>query len=97
MGKTLKLGDMKMEEEKEEDNNPGGSVLFFAITITIIVVVGFSLYNYISEPYRTADELRDVVNNHMNNISDEYRQGWLDCVDYYLNMKTEPTNVTTNI
>ena len=85
------------EEEKEEDEGPSLGALFTAFSIVMIVTVGFVIYQVMSEPYRTADELRDVVNNQMNNISDEYKEGWLDCVDYYLKMKTEATNVTSDI
>lgn len=85
-----------MNDEKKEDEPESSSIAWmgFVIAVSIILVVGFALYQTISEPYRTADKLRDVVNNQMNNISDDYREGWLDCVDYYLKMKTEMTNMT---
>jgi hypothetical protein len=47
-----------------------------------------------AEPYRTNDKLKERLDV-LDDVSDDYRQGWLDCAEYYLWLKTAPTNVTT--
>ena len=79
--------------KKEEPNGIG---LGIVLMVVIVFVVGIGLYAYISEPYTTADRLRDQLDN-VGDVSEDYKQGWLDCVNYYLHMKTAPTNVTALI
>ena len=82
------------EEKKEEPEETSLAWMFTLIAVTIMLIVGSSLYQYISEPYRTADELRDILDS-KEGVSDDYCNGWNDCVDYYFKMKTEPTNMTS--
>ena len=83
-----------MNEEKKEE--PNGIGLGIVLMVVVSLVVGIGLYAYFSEPYTTADKLRDQLNN-VGDVSEDYKQGWLDCVNYYLHMKTAPTNVTALI
>lgn len=84
---------MMDEDKKEEDNGLGiGTLLTIGIVVTTLIV-GMGIYVHISEPFYTADKLRDKINS--MNVTDEYRQGWLDCVDEYMDIMTEPTNCTT--
>ena len=66
-----------------------------AAPVVLIVVVGMGVYNYISAPFYMADSLRDRLDV-LGNVSSDYRQGWLDCVDYYFKLAVGPTNSTTN-
>ena len=76
--------------------------MFDAIALPVIIgiiVLGFIAFVMIGsflEPHWTADKLRDQLNN-VGDVSEDYKQGWLDCVNYYLDMKTGPTNVTALI
>jgi len=81
------------EEEKKEEDGPSLSTLFAVTTVVIILVVGFMVYNIVTGPFRMADELREHIND--VNCSDDYRQGWLDCVDYWLDLVTSPQNATS--
>ena len=40
-----------------------------------------------------ADDLRERLDDNIN-ASDDYKQGWLDCVDYYLHLAVGPANMT---
>ena len=84
-----------MDEKKEVEEGRGLGTLFIVATIVVVLVVGFGIYNYISEPFHTADSLKDRIND-LGNVTSDYRQGWLDCADYYLWLKTAPTNVTSS-
>ena len=94
--RTKLKGDMKMVEEKEEENTgPSLGALFALFSIVMIMVVGFAVFQMIMGPYATADNLRDVVNS--RDVTDDYRQGWLDCVEYWLDMTVGPQNATAAV
>ena len=81
--------------EKPEDDEPILSP--WAVTLLVVVillVVLFAGIAYLKGPYDDADRMRERLNDIP--IPDEsYRQGWLDCVDYYIWLKTMPTNMTS--
>jgi hypothetical protein len=87
-----------MVEEKivETEEGPGACILFIVPTLIIILIVGLGVYQYISAPFHMADKLRDRLDM-LGNVTSEYHQGWLDCVDYYLWLETAPTNTTAPI
>ena len=87
---------MKMVEEKKEDEGPSLGTLIAVGVIVMTVVIGFTIYQMIAGPYATADTLRDEINGQVN-VSSDYRQGWLDCVDYWLDMTVGPQNATVAI
>ena len=81
-----------MNEEKEDEGINLGTLITIGV-IVMTLVVGLGIYTYVTEPYRTADRLRDTIAD--KNVSDDYRQGWLDCVDEYIDIMTEATNCTS--
>jgi len=84
-----------MDEEKKEEPEADG-FLFMVVFIGIIVLmVGVSvstmtnaMYDYAIE--KTQDEIYDL------NVSDDYRQGWLDALDAFQYHLREGINVTAN-
>lgn len=84
------------DEDKKEEIEPFYLGVIITVMVVIsIVVVGLVVYNVVSAPYSMADELRDRVDMR-DNVTVEYRQGWLDCVDYYLWLSTGPSNMTNS-
>ena len=81
-----------MDEEKENEGIDLGTLITIGI-IFMILIVGLGIYTYVNAPYHTADRLRDTIAD--KNVSDDYRQGWLDCVDEYIDIMTEATNCTS--
>ena len=80
-----------MKEEKEEKNSIG--LMFALVGIIFIIVIGMVIY-IITEPFRVADELRNRLKEIEFNHSVDYKQGWLDCVRYYINKIYGPQNAT---
>ena len=86
-----------VEETKEDEEvveGPSLGTMLFVGAVVMTVIVGFAVYQMVVGPYATADNLRDHVDR--INCSDDYRQGWLDCVDYWLDMTVGPQNCTSN-
>ena len=81
-----------MNEEKKEEGFNLGKVLAVAAAL-MIILVGAAIYMDAQGKYWMADNLRDHLDE-KGNVSDDYRQGWLDCVDYYLHLAIGPTNAT---
>ena len=49
-----------MDEKKESEEGRSLGTLFIVATVVIVLVVGFGIFNYISEPFNTADKLKDL-------------------------------------
>jgi len=82
-----------MEDKKEDEEGISLGTLITIGFVVMTVVVGLGIYTYITAPFHTADRLRDTIND--MDVSDQYRQGWLDCVDEYIDIMTEATNCTS--
>jgi len=80
------------EDNKEDEEGISLGTLIFVGVVVMTVVVGLGIYTYVTAPYHTADTLRDYIDG--RDVSDDYRQGWLDCVDKYIDIMTEATNCT---
>ena len=85
-----------MVEVEYDENGKGIGTVVLAATIIIVVVLAIGFYNAMAEPYHVADMLKDRLDDY-GNVSDDYRQGYLDCVSNYLKIKTGPSNITTAI
>jgi len=84
-----------VEEESKQDDGRGIGTLFIIGTVVIIIIVGLSIFNALAHPFSMGDSLKERLNA-LGNVSDDYRQGWLDCINYYLKLETGPTNSTSN-
>ena len=84
-----------MNNETKENQAFGGWAAL-TVVIVITVIVGISIYQYIAEPYRITDELKEHLQHliEKHNVTKEYAQGWNDCAEYYLWLQTAPTNTT---
>ena len=84
-----------MNEKKKDDGEEISIyVISFAVIITIcIIVLGASMYISMVQPYHITDMLKDHIED--LDVSDDYRQGWMDCADFYLHEMTKATNCTS--
>jgi len=90
------MDNMKEEVEDKKEDEADGIGLGRLITVglvVVIIVVAMGIHATMTAPYHMADDLRERIDA-KGNVSDDYRQGWLDCVDYFLKLSTEPTNMT---
>ena len=78
----------------EEEKKNGIGVYISIGLVLAILIVGFGVYRVVSEPYRVADELRDRLKDIEDTKSEDYKQGWSDCVKYYINEIYGPQNAT---
>jgi flagellar basal body-associated protein FliL len=65
--------------------------------ILLIVIYGIPIgaiffMNYIQDTAEI-DELHNVIDNRYN-VSKEYVQGWNDCINYLIHIRTRATNMT---
>ena len=81
-----------MNEEKKEEGFNLGKVMA-VVTALVLIIVGLSVYMAVAGPYWMAEDLRERLEE-KGPVSDDYGQGWLDCVDYYLHLAIGPTNMT---
>lgn len=84
------------EDKKDEDEGLGLGRLGLVFGVIFLVITGLVVHNIITGPYRTADQLRERLDDKVN-VSDDYRQGWLDCVKYWLHLTIGPHNMTSTL
>jgi len=79
------------EEETVEESSP---VPMTVGLIIVTIVLGFVAWHVMGQ-YDTYeyDRLNDALDNKIN-VSDDYRQGWLDCIAKLKSIRTEMSNVT---
>lgn len=83
-----------VEEEKEEDR--GLSEVGFAGIVVMILVIGTVGYMLINPILQTDDEIKFLEGkiNDLNGTG-EYKQGWLDCIEYLRDYRYGPRNTTS--
>jgi len=86
---------MEEEKDKEEKGIGIGGLLTVGV-IVMILIIGVGVYQYVTAPFRIADELKERLDSY-GNVSSDYRQGYLDCVANYLKITVEPTNITSEV
>ena len=79
------------ESKNTNDNSIVIPVFGIIITLVIILIIGFVLISEYSHP--EYDYLEDGLNS-LDNVSDEYRQGWKDCIEELKEFNTMVSNVT---
>ena len=82
---------MNDEERKEGFVN----CLFYVIGWCNCGVIGIFMFGYVVTYISDEQiaECRDELNNR-ENVSDEYRDGWNDCLDYFEKVRQQATNLT---
>lgn len=83
-----------MNKEKKEEGSGLGKIITMSVVL-VLLLVGLSVYTVATGPYRMADDLRERLDEN-SNASDDYKQGWLDCVEHYLHLAIGPTNMTAS-
>jgi len=81
-----------MNEEKKEEGTGMGK-LMAVVAALMIILVGAAIFMDAQGKYWMADDLRERLDER-SGLSDDYKQGWLDCVDYYLHLAIGATNMT---
>jgi len=82
--------------EKEEDKGKIGMIIMILAILMIVALIGphfYFAYNKHLQDEREIDYLREVI--YERNVTKEYRQGWLDCVNELHDFRTKDTNVTS--
>ena len=82
-------------EEKQEKSNVGMTIIILAVLMTVALIGPhfYFAYNEHLQDEREIDYLREVI--YERNVTKEYRQGWLDCVNELHDFRTKDTNVTS--
>lgn len=81
------------EEKKEEKTK---SVPLTLITILIVIIIGGFIFWEVSNSFSCyeCDRLKEELNK-KTNVSEEYRQGWIDCIEKLRDIRQEATNITS--
>lgn len=91
------VGAIDMEEKKEEPEKKGGIPWMLLIVLALLVAIGIYMVSTMS--FAIIDDAIERSRNdleRMTNVSDDYRQGYLDAL-YHVNYHAhEGTNVTSN-
>lgn len=82
-----------MNNTKEEKEGFPWSVIILAIAAFVII----STLIYLQIPHHPEEEhLQNTIDN-MNEVTDEYRQGWNDCIKALHKFNRMATNMTGSI
>ena len=82
---------MSVESAKEKESKAEYIIPFF-ISLILVASVIFSLY--LLMPYETeVDYLKEKISNKQN-VSDDYIQGWNDCISELVKLRNTATNIT---
>jgi len=85
------MNNTKEEERKVEGFPWGIVILMFAVFIIIGALVYFQIPHHPEE-----EHLQDKIDN-MENVTDEYRQGWNDCIRALHKFNRMVTNITGSV
>jgi hypothetical protein len=87
-----------MKLNNDNQKKPGTDILSILMPICIAIVIGYLLFNMTNDvPFKAAKEktLQDI--DHLQNISDDYRQGWIDALSRIDEWYHAPINATARI
>lgn len=91
---------MNKETEKKEEPNGGKgiSVLLTIGAVVMVVMVGIAVFSgSLAIMHNEAmDHACDTINS-MDDVSDDYRQGWNDCLDSIDDYYSKAHNTTSTI
>ena len=82
-----------MEEKKEEADMTGVGITLTIIVFVILASVFLIMLRNDMMMKEYAEDAKDAVLGNPY-VSDDYKQGWIDGIDYYLDEMTKPTNMT---
>jgi len=65
------------------------------VGVIVVGVIGMFMFGYVVTYISDEQiaECRDEINN-QENVSDEYRDGWNDCLDYFEEVRQQATNLS---
>ena len=68
------------------------------VGIVVVLIVFGIVFWQVSSQYSTYeyDRLKEKIDT-KTNVTDDYRQGWIDCIEELKNIRTEVTNVTSQM
>ena len=79
--------------KKEKKNHIGEWITIIGVIVLVVVgagVLSYFINEYHMETYRLAQQ--ELMQN--NSCSDEYRQGWLDCIEAMKALDSRAVNIT---
>ena len=82
--------------EKKEEETRDNSTLIIAILMAIMIIIPMGAVSYMGylQDQREVDRLRQEIKDKQN-VSNDYIQGWNDCIDKLVSIRNEATNVTS--
>lgn len=87
-----------VEEKKDGKNNGNGFYFHLAVLTIVVIVVGFlvvtTMDSFIMKDYE--NKLKNIIHS-KENVSDDYRKGWNDCIDELHEMRTRAINMTADM
>jgi len=87
-----------MEETKEEEKQKFPIVSATIMIVVLFVVAGLLAYTMQDSMYQYAIEKAGKdIDCCMNNVSDDYIQGWKDCIKRINKYATENLNITAGV
>jgi len=83
-----------MNDEQESGMNFWGVLIAIFL---VIIVLGF-VYWQLASQWNTYeyDKLKEELDK-KENVSDDYKQGWLDCIEELERIRTKTTNITSTM
>jgi len=80
----------------EEKKDMGTFVVALLIFIMVAIpIVALSFMDYMQDDYEI-ERLRNEIKNKQD-VSNEYIQGWNDCISKLISIRNEVTNITANV
>ena len=91
------MGGMSKESDKKHMIDKG-MLLFVTLFIVSVLVAGLILSTLTFSMYEKADivYLQGELDK-KTNITDDYRNGWLDCMEELVNLRCAVTNMTSQL
>lgn len=82
----------------EEDEDKDGTFMFVVIITVAMLAGSFVLMTYLDfmQDEQEIKRLRDEISQ-KHDVSNDYIEGWNDCISKLIAIRNEATNVTSNV
>ena len=86
---------INMNDEPKEKKDVIPILLTVSIGVIVFMIPAFFLHDYMDMQWEI-DYLKDELDTKVN-VSDDYRSGWLDCIDSLHDLRWKVDNVTSQM
>ena len=84
-----------MNDEPKEKKDVIPILLTVSIGVIVFMIPAFFLHDYMDMQWEI-DYLKDELDTRVN-VSDDYRSGWLDCIDSLHDLRWKVDNITSQM